>query len=122
MFIDQDPTTPTSTTTTTTTTAENATNYTFTDSTTDDADTTSYGQNVDTEPPILAPNSPEYKLAVCTMNTFENMIASKCGTWSQKRNCVAALDDVQKQRYEHRLKELMSCHGPTCHPQVETPC
>ena len=69
-------------------------------STTDDADPTSYGQNVDTEPPLLSPSSPEYKLAVCTMNTFENMIASKCGTWSQKRNCVAALDDVQNQLSE----------------------
>ena len=50
--------------------------------------------------PLLSPTSPEYKLAVCSMKVFENMILSKCGTWLQKRNCVAKLDDVRKQLSE----------------------
>jgi hypothetical protein len=48
------------------------------------------------EPPLVALNSPEYKLAVATRSVFDTMIQSKCATWSQKRNCIAALDTIQE--------------------------
>jgi len=44
---------------------------------------------------IVDSNSPGYKLATAPMSIFENMVASKCPSWSEKRNCLTALEALQ---------------------------
>ncbi|KAL7563179.1 hypothetical protein ACA910_014455 [Epithemia clementina (nom. ined.)] len=44
---------------------------------------------------LLPEGSPEHKIAYTSMNIFERMITSMCQTWSQKKGCVAAIDDIK---------------------------
>ena len=46
--------------------------------------------------PLLPEDSPEYKLAVSSMNVFKNMVKSKCPSWSQKKACLECLQGVQE--------------------------
>ena len=45
---------------------------------------------------LLDSTSPHYKLAYSSMNVFEKMVGSKCQTWSQKKACIGAIDEVKK--------------------------
>eukprot|EP00593_Proboscia_inermis_P000821 CAMPEP_0171300052 /NCGR_PEP_ID=MMETSP0816-20121228/8889_1 /TAXON_ID=420281 /ORGANISM="Proboscia inermis, Strain CCAP1064/1" /LENGTH=343 /DNA_ID=CAMNT_0011776311 /DNA_START=21 /DNA_END=1052 /DNA_ORIENTATION=- len=44
----------------------------------------------------LPPNSPEYMVAVASVEVFERMIGSKCQSWLQKKECLFALQDVKE--------------------------
>lgn len=46
-------------------------------------------------PSILKEGSPKALLAMSSMNTFENMISSKCPSWSQKKACVSVIEEVK---------------------------
>jgi len=48
--------------------------------------------------PILELNSPDYMLAVAGFTTtFPRMVASKCSSWSQKRNAASSLEATNSQ-------------------------
>ena len=46
--------------------------------------------------PLLPEGSPEQVIAMSSETVFERMLASKCPTWSQKKGCVAALEQIKK--------------------------
>ena len=46
--------------------------------------------------PLIPEDSPEYKLAVSSMNVFKNMVKAKCPSWSQKKKCLECLQGVQE--------------------------
>lgn len=46
-------------------------------------------------PAILEDGSPKQLLAMASMNTFERMLISKCPSWSQKKVCVAVIEEVK---------------------------
>ena len=41
---------------------------------------------------LIPEHAPGYKLAVAPMPTFQNIIKSKCPSWSQKKGCLECLD------------------------------
>jgi len=47
-------------------------------------------------PPLLAEGSAEHKIAFTSMNVFERMITSMCPSWTQKKGCVAAIDEIKE--------------------------
>lgn len=50
---------------------------------------------------LLEETSHEYKLVNTSTNTFARLIEGQCVSWSQKRNCVSALENIK-----HMLEEL----------------
>eukprot|EP00977_Amphora_coffeiformis_P007856 scaffold1748_cov164-Amphora_coffeaeformis.AAC.9 len=44
------------------------------------------------EEALIPEHVPGYKLAVASMPTFQNIIKSKCSSWSQKKGCLECLD------------------------------
>lgn len=45
---------------------------------------------------LLPKGSPELLIAMSSKTVFERMLQSKCPTWSQKKDCVAAIEEVKK--------------------------
>jgi hypothetical protein len=45
---------------------------------------------------LLPEGSPEHMIATSSMNTFQRMITSKCPSWSQKKGCAAALEELRQ--------------------------
>ena len=45
---------------------------------------------------LIPENSPGYKIAVSSMNVFENMIKSNCPSWSQKKGCLTCLEGLKE--------------------------
>lgn len=41
---------------------------------------------------FLVEGSPEHSIAMASLNVFDNMLKSKCSSWSQKKGCTAALE------------------------------
>mmetsp|Transcript_3915 Transcript_3915/g.5137 ORF Transcript_3915/g.5137 Transcript_3915/m.5137 type:complete len:433 (+) Transcript_3915:99-1397(+) len=46
--------------------------------------------------PLLPEGSPEHKIALTSMNVFDRMITSMCPSWSQKKGCAAAIDEIKE--------------------------
>lgn len=44
---------------------------------------------------LLVDGSAEQKIAMSSMNIFERMITSMCPTWTQKKGCVTAIDQIK---------------------------
>lgn len=44
---------------------------------------------------LLPEGTPEHKIAYASTNVFQRMIASMCPSWSQKKGCVAKIDDIK---------------------------
>ncbi|GAX24320.1 hypothetical protein FisN_4Lh436 [Fistulifera solaris] len=57
--------------------------------------------------PLLAEDSPEYKLAHSTLDVFKRNIPIKCPSWTQTKGCVAALISI-KERLQGLESKLMS--------------
>jgi hypothetical protein len=57
---------------------------------------------------LLREGSPEHKIAMASSAVFERMVGSMCPSWSQKKACVAAIDDV-RQRLQGVEQKLL--HG-----------
>lgn len=49
----------------------------------------------DNGPAILEEGSPQQLIAMASINTFERMLSSKCTSWSQKKACVAVIEEVK---------------------------
>ena len=47
-------------------------------------------------PAILEEGSPQQLIAMASINTFEKMLTSKCPSWSQKKACVAVIEEVKE--------------------------
>lgn len=45
---------------------------------------------------LLSEGSAEQAIAMSSKTVFERMLQSKCPTWSQKKGCVAAIEEVKK--------------------------
>lgn len=45
---------------------------------------------------LIDEETPEYKLAYTSLNVFEKMVTSKCQTWSQKKGCIGAIEEIKK--------------------------
>lgn len=50
---------------------------------------------------IVDENSHDYKVAVCNMNVFANMVKYRCVSWFEKKGCSEVIDELQK-----KLEEL----------------
>ena len=46
------------------------------------------------EEPLLPTNSPGYKIAVCSISTFQTLLSSQCPTYAQKRKCVECIEGL----------------------------
>jgi heme-degrading monooxygenase HmoA len=46
--------------------------------------------------PLLPLDSPGYKLAVCSMPVFTNMVKAKCPSWSQKKGCLECIEGLRE--------------------------
>jgi hypothetical protein len=44
---------------------------------------------------LLREGSPEHMIATSSMKVFKNMLSSKCPSWSQKKGCSVALEDLR---------------------------
>ena len=51
--------------------------------------------NVAEKSSLLQFDSPEHKIAYASSNVFERMITSMCPSWSQKKGCIAVIDDIK---------------------------
>jgi len=45
---------------------------------------------------LLPENSPGYKIALCSMNVFQNMINSNCPSWLQKKGCLTCIEGLKE--------------------------
>ena len=45
---------------------------------------------------LVPPDSPQHKIAYASTAVFERMITSMCLTWSQKKACIGALDELKE--------------------------
>jgi len=59
------------------------------------------------EEPLLPTNSPGYKIAVCSMSTFQTLLSSQCPTYAQKRMCMECIEGLI-QLLQSIEKKLMS--------------
>lgn len=46
---------------------------------------------------LLPADTPEYMIGTASFNVFQRMITSKCSSWSQKKECLAALEKLNQQ-------------------------
>lgn len=46
------------------------------------------------EDSLLPTNSPGYKIAVCSMSTFQTLLSSQCPTYAQKRKCIECIEGL----------------------------
>ena len=46
------------------------------------------------EEPLLPTNSPGYKIAVCSISTFQSLLSSQCPTYAQKRKCMECIEGL----------------------------
>jgi hypothetical protein len=44
---------------------------------------------------LIPDGTPEHKIAHASTNVFQRMIASMCPSWSQKKGCVAKIDEIK---------------------------
>ena len=44
--------------------------------------------------PLIPTNSPGYKIAVCRLPTFQNLLSTYCPTYSEKKECLRCLDGL----------------------------
>jgi hypothetical protein len=54
------------------------------------------GMKISETASLLPEGSPEQVIAMSSKAVFERMLTSKCPTWSQKKGCLAAIEDVKK--------------------------
>lgn len=54
---------------------------------------------------LIPEGTPEHKVALSTINVFEQMMASMCPSWSQKKACLKAIEDLNAtiQRLDKKL-------------------
>ena len=45
---------------------------------------------------LLPENSPGYKIALCSMNVFQNMVNSNCPSWLQKKGCLTCIEGLKE--------------------------
>lgn len=59
----------------------------------------------DQESTLLPPGTPTHMCAVSSLAVFTKMVAAKCSSWSQKRNCLATLTNIRTmvQTWEDQL-------------------
>ena len=43
---------------------------------------------------LVPEGTPEHKIAFASMSTFERMVGSMCASWSQKKGCIKAIEDL----------------------------
>jgi hypothetical protein len=57
------------------------------------------------EEPLLPTNSPGYKIAVCSISTFQSLLSSQCPTYAQKRKCMECIEGLVEllQSIENKL-------------------
>ena len=48
------------------------------------------------EEPLLPTNSPGYKIAVCSISTFQSLLSSQCPTYAQKRKCMECIEGLME--------------------------
>eukprot|EP00574_Skeletonema_japonicum_P001346 CAMPEP_0201739054 /NCGR_PEP_ID=MMETSP0593-20130828/45570_1 /ASSEMBLY_ACC=CAM_ASM_000672 /TAXON_ID=267983 /ORGANISM="Skeletonema japonicum, Strain CCMP2506" /LENGTH=806 /DNA_ID=CAMNT_0048233293 /DNA_START=126 /DNA_END=2547 /DNA_ORIENTATION=+ len=62
------------------------------------------GENEEDEP-LLPTNSPGYKIAVCSISTFQSLLSSQCSTYAQKRKCMECIEGLMEllQSIEEKL-------------------
>ena len=46
--------------------------------------------------PLLPTNSPGYKIAVCSISTFQSLLSSQCPTYAQKRKCMECIEGLME--------------------------
>lgn len=72
---------------------------------------------------LIPENSPGYKIAICSINVFRNMLSAKCPRWSQKKGCFDCLQEaatttctsnacVRPPHENFRLIQLLFDEGP----------
>src|SRR6056300_391346 len=44
--------------------------------------------------PLLPANSPGYKIAVCSISTFQTLLSTQCPTYAQKRKCMECIEGL----------------------------
>jgi len=54
------------------------------------------GMAISSKKSLLPEGSPEQGIAMSSKTVFERMLQSKCPTWSQKKGCLAAIEQVKK--------------------------
>jgi hypothetical protein len=54
------------------------------------------GDAANGEEPLLPSNSPGYKIAVCSMSTFQTLLSSQCPTYAQKRKCMECIEGLME--------------------------
>lgn len=50
--------------------------------------------NYGEEEPLLPANSPGYKIAVCSISTFQTLLSTQCPTYAQKRKCMECIEGL----------------------------
>ncbi|KAL7552287.1 hypothetical protein ACHAWF_017789, partial [Thalassiosira exigua] len=68
------------------------------------------GVSADDEEPLIPHDSPGYKIAICTLKTFQNLLAAQCPTHSEKRECLRCLDGLAQ--VERAIEEKMTRGHP----------
>ena len=65
-----------------------------------DSSSNSAGANIDAnndngeDEALLPANSPGYKIAVCSISTFQTLLSSQCPTYAQKRKCMECIEGL----------------------------
>lgn len=55
------------------------------------------GMSLQEKVSFLAPNSPEHKIAYSSLTVFERNVKITCPSWSQKKGCMSAIEDIKQQ-------------------------
>jgi hypothetical protein len=50
--------------------------------------------NYGEDEPLLPSNSPGYKIAVCSISTFQTLLSTQCPTYAQKRKCMECIEGL----------------------------
>ena len=50
--------------------------------------------NYGEDEPLLPANSPGYKIAVCSISTFQTLLSTHCPTYAQKRKCMECIEGL----------------------------
>ena len=45
---------------------------------------------------LIPEGTPQHIIAFCTISTFEKMMGSMCPSWSQKKGCMTAIEDLNE--------------------------
>lgn len=66
---------------------------------------------------LVAEGTPEHKIAFASVNVFEKMVTSMCPSWSQKKGCMKAIEDLNATI--QRLDEKLMTGTPLSDPEQD---